>query len=102
MLILLHQGMDLIEQLDPQGFAAYLKKYSNTICGRHPIAVLLNVSISPLWNLYIKTVQGKHENSPYRQLVFMYRCKNLWMNDFYLPLVELEVTFRCRKAGVVY
>ena len=36
--------MDIIERLDPQGFAAYLKKYQNTICGRHPIGVLLNVS----------------------------------------------------------
>jgi hypothetical protein len=29
--------MDLIESLDPAGFAAYLKKLGNTICGRHPI-----------------------------------------------------------------
>ena len=36
--------MDLIEQLQAQGFSEYLKKYGNTICGRHPIAVLLNVS----------------------------------------------------------
>ncbi|XP_022689490.1 protein MEMO1-like isoform X1 [Varroa jacobsoni] len=35
-------GMRLIEALDPTGFAAYLKKTSNTICGRHPIGVLLN------------------------------------------------------------
>jgi hypothetical protein len=27
-----------------QRFAAYLTKYRNTICGRHPIGVLLNVS----------------------------------------------------------
>ncbi|XP_071480969.1 protein MEMO1-like [Diadema antillarum] len=41
-------GMDLIEQLDPRGFSAYLKKYSNTICGRHPIAVLLNAIVAVL------------------------------------------------------
>ncbi|XP_071962258.1 protein MEMO1-like [Antedon mediterranea] len=35
-------GMDLISSLDAHGFHDYLKKYSNTICGRHPIAVLLN------------------------------------------------------------
>ncbi|XP_049815318.1 protein MEMO1 [Schistocerca nitens] len=34
-------GMDIIESLDPQAFTAYLKKYGNTICGRHPIGVLL-------------------------------------------------------------
>ncbi|EDV29191.1 uncharacterized protein TRIADDRAFT_37128 [Trichoplax adhaerens] len=35
------KGMDLIEQLDPAGFREYLDKYQNTICGRHPIGVLL-------------------------------------------------------------
>ena len=34
----------MIEKLDPQGFVDYLKKYGNTICGRHPIGVFLNVS----------------------------------------------------------
>jgi len=38
-----HQGMDLIERLDAPGFTSYLKKYSNTICGRHPIGVFLNM-----------------------------------------------------------
>ena len=38
--------MDLIEQLKAQAFAEYLQKYGNTICGRHPIGVLLNVSLS--------------------------------------------------------
>lgn len=36
------KGMDAIEKLDPGGFSAYLDKYKNTICGRHPIGVLLN------------------------------------------------------------
>ncbi|XP_061914479.1 protein MEMO1 isoform X1 [Entelurus aequoreus] len=35
-------GMGIIEQLDPMSFTNYLKKYRNTICGRHPIGVLLN------------------------------------------------------------
>jgi len=35
-------GMKTIESLDPQAFASYLKKYGNTICGRHPIGVLLS------------------------------------------------------------
>ncbi|GLH12838.1 hypothetical protein R5R35_006404 [Gryllus longicercus] len=34
-------GMDIIETLNPQAFTDYLKKYGNTICGRHPISVLL-------------------------------------------------------------
>lgn len=35
------QGMDIIETLNPASFTEYLKKYGNTICGRHPIGVLL-------------------------------------------------------------
>jgi len=35
------RGMDKIEALDHVGFNEYLKQYHNTICGRHPIGVLL-------------------------------------------------------------
>ncbi|XP_011496825.1 PREDICTED: protein MEMO1 isoform X2 [Ceratosolen solmsi marchali] len=34
-------GMDIIEKLTPSLFTEYLKKYENTICGRHPIGILL-------------------------------------------------------------
>lgn len=37
------QGMSLIEARDAAGFGAYLQRYGNTICGRHPIAVFLQV-----------------------------------------------------------
>ncbi|KAG8444371.1 hypothetical protein GDO86_009528 [Hymenochirus boettgeri] len=37
-------GMNIVEQLDPVPFGNYLKKYHNTICGRHPIGVLLNAA----------------------------------------------------------
>jgi len=37
------QGMNLIENLDPVGFSSYLKKFGNTICGRHPIGVFLHM-----------------------------------------------------------
>lgn len=30
-------------QGNPESFAAYLEEYGNTICGRHPIGILLNV-----------------------------------------------------------
>lgn len=36
-------GMDIIETLEPVDFKNYLNKYDNTICGRHPISVLLNL-----------------------------------------------------------
>lgn len=35
-------------QADPEGFTAYLEEYGNTICGRHPIGILLNVSSPPV------------------------------------------------------
>ncbi|XP_068919912.1 protein MEMO1-like [Petaurus breviceps papuanus] len=35
-------GMSIIEQLDSLSFSNYLKKYPNTICGRHIMLVLLN------------------------------------------------------------
>ena len=39
------KGMDLVESLNHVGFNGYLKQYHNTICGRHPIGVLLAVSL---------------------------------------------------------
>jgi len=38
-----HQGMALIEEQSPAAFSDYLKKTHNTICGRHPIGVLLHM-----------------------------------------------------------
>lgn len=35
------EGMKAIEKKDPEAFYTYLKTYENTICGRHPIGVLL-------------------------------------------------------------
>lgn len=36
-------GMDLIESLNPEAFQKYLSEYKNTICGRDPITLLLNI-----------------------------------------------------------
>jgi predicted class III extradiol MEMO1 family dioxygenase len=38
-----HEGMRIIESQNAPAFYDYRKKYKNTICGRHPIAVLLEV-----------------------------------------------------------
>ncbi|XP_037072805.1 protein MEMO1-like isoform X2 [Pollicipes pollicipes] len=38
------EGMDIIESLDPAKFTQYLQRTGNTICGRHPIGVLLNAA----------------------------------------------------------
>lgn len=40
------KGMDLIELQRPGAFADYFREYSNTICGRHPIAVWLNCVVA--------------------------------------------------------
>lgn len=37
------RGMTLIEAQDAKGFEAYLKQEQNTICGRHPIGVMLKM-----------------------------------------------------------
>eukprot|EP00938_MAST-03A_sp_MAST-3A-sp1_P006382 g6382.t1 len=36
------KGMEHIEKGSSKDFSLYLKKYENTICGRHPICLLLN------------------------------------------------------------
>mmetsp|Transcript_46447 Transcript_46447/g.148999 ORF Transcript_46447/g.148999 Transcript_46447/m.148999 type:complete len:294 (-) Transcript_46447:371-1252(-) len=36
-------GMEVIETREPRKFTEYLAKFENTICGRHPIGVLLNM-----------------------------------------------------------
>lgn len=38
------EGMKFIENLDSNGFYNYLASYRNTICGRHPISVMLNAA----------------------------------------------------------
>lgn len=36
------KGMEIIESKSSIGFEKYLKEFQNTICGRHPISLLLN------------------------------------------------------------
>lgn len=40
-----HIGMGLIESIDHKGFHTYLKQFQNTICGRHPISILLAILV---------------------------------------------------------
>jgi AmmeMemoRadiSam system protein B len=37
--------MQAIESLDPRPFRDVQKKYENTICGRHPIGILLQMIV---------------------------------------------------------
>ena len=38
--------MNIIETKSANDFKTYLNQYDNTICGNHPISILLNVNIS--------------------------------------------------------
>nr|CAG4644141.1 EOG090X09ZA [Lepidurus arcticus] len=65
------QGMSMIEQLDASGFGEYLKKYSNTICGRHPIGVLLNAV-----QYLRKTSNGHRLNLKFLNYAQSSRCRS--------------------------
>lgn len=57
------EGMRLIESHNSAGFRNYLKETSNTICGRHPISLLLNVINKSRLNLrteFVKYDQSEH------------------------------------------
>ena len=56
------RGMLLIEAQDAPGFAKYQRDFGNTICGRHPIAVLLNA---------LASLRATAHSSPPLQLKFV-------------------------------
>eukprot|EP01118_Nematostelium_gracile_P005440 TRINITY_DN1721_c0_g1_i2.p1 TRINITY_DN1721_c0_g1~~TRINITY_DN1721_c0_g1_i2.p1 ORF type:complete len:208 (-),score=38.71 TRINITY_DN1721_c0_g1_i2:23-646(-) len=49
-------GMDAIETKDPAAFQTYQKKFKNTICGRNPISVLLQIIAHSKINYDLKFV----------------------------------------------
>lgn len=59
-------GMDKIAAQEPGAFAVYLKKYKNTICGRHPIGVWLHAlkinNESGVEKMSLKFVQYSQSN----------------------------------------
>jgi MEMO1 family protein len=57
--------MKLIENLDAPGFAAYLSEHKNTICGRHPIAVFLNVRLIDILVLSENEIKYSEEIKKY-------------------------------------
>ncbi|XP_012059200.1 PREDICTED: protein MEMO1 [Atta cephalotes] len=67
-------GMDIIETLNPLMFTEYLKKYGNTICGRHPIGVLLQAIHSLKGN-----TNGQRMNLKFLKYAQSSQCNN--MND---------------------
>ncbi|KAF7994169.1 hypothetical protein HCN44_011438 [Aphidius gifuensis] len=67
-------GMDIIETLNASEFTDYLKKYGNTICGRHPIGVLLQAAQS-----FKKNCNGQRLNLKFLKYAQSSQCCN--MND---------------------
>ncbi|CAG8533412.1 4178_t:CDS:2 [Funneliformis mosseae] len=52
------EGMDFIEKIDHKGYVSYLSKTKNTICGRHPVGILLCA---------IETLQKGYDNDTAEQ-----------------------------------
>lgn len=50
--------METIETLQPAVFVEYLKTFSNTICGRYPISVLLQVKFELLTKSDVQVVSS--------------------------------------------
>lgn len=66
--------MHIIENLNPTEFTNYLKKYGNTICGRHPIGILLQAVQELLRNDNTQTASMK-----FLKYAQSSQCRN--MND---------------------
>jgi len=65
--------MRLIEAQSPKKFHKYQKQFGNTICGRHPIAVLLNA---------LEALKEQHGDQPLYDLRFVHyaqssKCRKL-------------------------
>jgi len=60
--VLDRRGMEAIESLDPEKFYAYLKKFENTICGRHPIGVFMQAMYHCKTKFKVKFVHYAQSN----------------------------------------
>lgn len=78
--------MDIIETLKPETFTAYLREFNNTICGRHPIGVMLSA---------IKVLQEQGYNMSFKFLKYAQssQCKN--MDDSSVSYASGSLIFEC-------
>jgi len=58
-----HRGMSLIEENSASGFTKYLEETQNTICGRHPIGVLIQIINNSKYSASLKTKFVKYAQS---------------------------------------
>uniref|UniRef100_D3TP51 Putative dioxygenase n=1 Tax=Glossina morsitans morsitans TaxID=37546 RepID=D3TP51_GLOMM len=80
------RGMEIIETLDPASFTSYLREYNNTICGRHPIGVLLNA---------VKSLQEKGCNTNFKFLKYAQSSQCKHMDDSSVSYAAGSLVFEC-------
>ncbi|XP_037954614.1 protein MEMO1 isoform X2 [Teleopsis dalmanni] len=80
------KGMDIIETLNADAFTEYLRKYNNTICGRHPIGVMLSA---------IKVLERKGYLMHFKFLKYAQssRCKE--MHESSVSYASGSLVFEC-------
>lgn len=79
-------GMEIIETLNPIDFADYLRKFNNTICGRHPIGVMINAA---------KILQNNGYNMSFKFLKYAQSSQCLNMNDSSVSYASGSLVFEC-------
>uniref|UniRef100_A0A1B6DXF2 Protein MEMO1 n=1 Tax=Clastoptera arizonana TaxID=38151 RepID=A0A1B6DXF2_9HEMI len=80
-------AMDIIETINPISFTEYLKKYGNTICGRHPIGVLLQAASC----LQRGNTNGQSMSLKFLKYAQSSHCYN--MNDSSVSYAAASLTF---------
>lgn len=94
--------MNIIENLNPSDFTDYLKKFGNTICGRHPIGILLQVFVRIYFFkrllFHLQAVQellrndsGKNANLKFLKYAQSSQCRN--MNDSSVSYASAALVF---------
>ncbi|TMW48852.1 hypothetical protein DOY81_006046 [Sarcophaga bullata] len=80
------QGMEIIETLKPETFTAYLREFNNTICGRHPIGVMLSA-------IKVLQEQGYNMNFKFLKYAQSSQCKS--MDDSSVSYASGSLIFEC-------
>jgi len=80
------EAMDTIEALDPAKFTQYLQRTGNTICGRHPIGVLLH-AIAKL----AETPNGHRMKLKFLKYAQSSQCRSI--NDSSVSYAAAALTF---------
>lgn len=78
--------MDIIETLKPEIFTDYLREYNNTICGRHPIGVMLSS---------VKILQEQGYNMSFKFLKYDQSSQCKVMDDSSVSYASGSLIFEC-------